>query len=86
MKLNFYTKTDCPLCEKGKALIYELLYELQNEFPIELVEFDIYQDDTLLELYQVMIPVVEIDEEVISYGILDKSLIRKRLLEKTGVS
>ncbi|MBM6618997.1 glutaredoxin family protein [Bacillus suaedaesalsae] len=82
VKINFYTKIDCPLCDKGKAVVQELA----NEFPVELIEWDIYKDDELLELYQVMIPVVEIDEEVISYGILDKNLIRKRLLEKTGVS
>lgn len=82
MKINFYTKVDCPLCEKGKAVIQELA----NDFPLEIIEFDIYKDDALLELYQVMIPVVEMDGEVVSYGMIDKNVVRKRLLVKLGDS
>lgn len=82
MKINFYTKVDCPLCEKGKAVIEQLA----NEFPLEIIEFDIYKDDALLELYQVMIPVVEMDGEVVSYGMIDKNVVRKRLLAKLGDS
>lgn len=74
--INFYTKTNCPLCEKGKAVVQELA----KEFPLEIHEFDIYEDDALLELYQVMIPVVEIDGEVVSFGMIDKNEVRKRLL------
>lgn len=76
-----YSKLDCPLCVKGKVL----LEKLGEEFPISIEEIDIYQDDTLLEKYQIMIPVVEIDGEEITYGIIDKDLIRKRLQGKPPI-
>jgi len=75
-KITFYSKENCSLCEKGLAIIHELKNEL--DFHYEVV--DIYKDDVLLEKFQIMIPVVEIDNEVISYGVLDKNSIRNRLL------
>ena len=78
MKLKFYTKKECPLCEKAKAR----LQELQGEMDFSIEEVDIYQDDALLEKYQIMIPVVEYNEEMLGYGIINKEEIRKRLLEK----
>lgn len=75
-KVVFYSKENCPLCDKGLAIIHEL----QEEFNFEYEVVDIYQDDELLEKFQIMIPVVEIEEEVVSYGNLDENSIRKRLL------
>ncbi len=73
-----YSKVNCSLCDKGK----KVLEELKKEFPLEINEIDIYQDDLLLEKYQIMIPVVEIDGEEVEFGIIHKDVIRKRLLEK----
>jgi glutaredoxin len=78
MNLQFYTKVDCPLCDKAKAK----LKELQHEINFTIKEFDIYKDDTLLEKYQLMIPVVEHEGEMLAYGQVDKEKVRKRLLEK----
>lgn len=78
MNLMFYTKVDCPLCEKAKAR----LQELQGEMDFTIEEVDIYKDDAFLEKYQIMIPVVECDGEMLGYGIINKEEIRKRLLEK----
>lgn len=75
-KVIFYSKENCSLCDKGLAIIHEL----QEEFDFEYEVVDIYQDDELLEKFQMMIPVVEIEEKVITYGILDKDSISKRLL------
>ncbi len=75
-KVIFYSKENCSLCEKGLALVKEL----QKEIPFDYEVVDIYKDDELLELYQIMIPVVKIDNDIASYGILEKDLIRKRLL------
>lgn len=73
-----YSKNNCSLCEKAN----KVLEDLREEFQFEIQEVDIYQDDTLLEKYQIMIPVVEIDGEEVEYGIIHKETIRKRLLEK----
>ncbi|TXC91065.1 glutaredoxin family protein [Metabacillus litoralis] len=75
-KVIFYSKENCPLCDKGLGV----LKEVQKEISFQYEVVDIYKDDALLELYQIMIPVVKIDEEIVSYGILDKDVIRKRLL------
>jgi glutaredoxin len=75
--INLYSKTNCPLCDKAK----QVLQELQKEFSFQINEIDIYQDDALLEKYQLMIPVVEIDGEEVDFGIVQKDVIRKRLLE-----
>ncbi|BDG45844.1 MULTISPECIES: glutaredoxin family protein [Parageobacillus] len=77
MIINLYSKTNCPLCDKAK----QVLQELQKEFTFQIREIDIYQDDALLEKYQLMIPVVEIDGEEVDFGIIQKDVIRKRLLE-----
>jgi hypothetical protein len=72
----FYSKENCSLCDKGLAILQDIQKEIF--FDVEIV--DIYKDDHLLELYQIMIPVVKIDDELVSYGILEKDRIRKRLL------
>lgn len=77
MIIRLYSKTNCPLCDKAK----QVLQELQKEFAFQIKEIDIYQDDALLEKYQLMIPVVEIDGEEVGFGIIQKDVIRKRLLE-----
>ncbi|MCZ0756536.1 glutaredoxin family protein [Anoxybacillus sp. J5B_2022] len=78
MIVNLYSKIDCPLCEKAKAV----LQELQQEWNFQINEIDIYENDALLEKYQLMIPVVEVDGEELAYGLIHKDFIRKRLLER----
>lgn len=75
MHIRLYTKTNCPLCDKAKAVLTELL----ADYLFTLEEIDIYKDDELLEKYQLMIPVVELDGEVIGYGAIEKEAVKKRL-------
>lgn len=76
-----YSKHGCPLCDEA----IEIIKDLQEEFPLQMKEIDIYVDDHLLEKYQLMIPVVEMDGEMIAYGKVDKNFIRKRLLKETVI-
>lgn len=74
-KLIFYTKENCSLCDDAKVL----LDLLRHEYPFEMDERDIYTNDVWLEEYQLMIPVVKInnitlDCEQISYDSLEKAL------------
>jgi glutaredoxin len=78
LKVVMYTKIGCPLCEKAK----KVLLELQEECSFSLEEVDIYKDDSLLEKYQLMIPVVAIDGEDVAFGQIQKVEIRKRLLSE----
>ncbi|MED4016561.1 glutaredoxin family protein [Sutcliffiella cohnii] len=78
MKVTLYSKENCSLCDKGK----KILEELQAEIKFSIEEVDIYKDDMLLEKYQIMIPVAEVDGDMLGYGIFNKVDIRNRLLEK----
>ncbi|MFD1416887.1 glutaredoxin family protein [Oceanobacillus jeddahense] len=51
--IKFYTKTNCLLCEEAKELL-----DMLNTDNIPVKEIDIYQSDTLLEKYQLIIPVI----------------------------
>lgn len=63
-KVILYTKKNCPLCDEAKYLILTL----EGQYNFELEEIDIYQDDQLLEKYQLMIPVVEVDGTEVDFG------------------
>ncbi|MFC0525518.1 glutaredoxin family protein [Pontibacillus salicampi] len=76
----FYTKPHCPLCEDAK----HILQELQQEFTFQIVEKDIYEDDVLLERYQLKIPVIKIGGEEVDFGQISEHLIRNRLQSKNA--
>ncbi len=69
IKLTLFTKTNCGLCEEAK----EEIQSIKVENNLEIEEIDIYSDDALLEEYQLMIPVVQINGEIIAYGKIHKS-------------
>ena len=73
-KVLFYTKNNCLLCDEA----YDLLKVIQEIEPFELDVINIYKDDALLEEYQIIIPVVKIDDEEL-YG---DSLKMTSILEK----
>ncbi|ALA54101.1 glutaredoxin family protein [Shouchella clausii] len=75
MNVDFYTKKGCPLCDKG----YALLKELADSYSLVIQCHDIYQDDVLLEKYQLKIPVVCIDGQEIGYGLLEKESLQKQI-------
>jgi hypothetical protein len=67
-RLRLYSRENCPLCDKAKRV----LDEVQRELGIRYEEVDIYISDELIELYGLMIPVVEWQEEIIQYGQINK--------------
>lgn len=75
MKVEFYTKEICSLCDDA----YALLKMIQSDYPFELMTYDIYQDDQLLEKYQLLIPAVQIGDvflncEEINYESLESTI------------
>lgn len=72
MKIKFYTKENCPLCDKGMLV----LMKINKDMPFTIESIDIYKDEVLLEKYQIMIPVVEVDGVEVDYGILSEEKIR----------
>jgi glutaredoxin len=78
MRVKMYSRDGCPLCDEA----LEELNLLKQTMNIEIEVVDIYKDDALLEQYQLMIPVVEYDGNMLGYGKIKKDFIRKRLLDK----
>ncbi|WP_044338277.1 glutaredoxin family protein [Rossellomorea aquimaris] len=75
----FYTRTQCGLCEDAKIT----LKLLQDELGFAINEIDIEESDELTERFGLMIPVVELDGEILQYGQIDYFTLSKRLHEKT---
>ncbi|MEH7450964.1 glutaredoxin family protein [Gottfriedia acidiceleris] len=68
MKLTLFTKENCGLCEEAK----DAIRLVQSEYEIQVNEIDIYSDDALLEEYQLMIPVIQINGETVAFGKIHK--------------
>jgi glutaredoxin len=68
IKLTLFTKENCGLCEEAK----DAIRLVQSEYEIVVNEIDIYSDDALLEEYQLMIPVIQINGETVAYGKIHK--------------
>ena len=68
-KLVLYSRDKCPLCEKAKLVLEEIEEELGVSYEI----IDIYNNDELLNLYGIMIPVVKWKGKVIQYGQINKN-------------
>src|SRR2546427_10779177 len=59
-----YTKHDCPLCDKAKAL-HE---ELSKEFPLNLIEKDVNSEEKARKYYADRVPVILVNgREVAGY-------------------
>ncbi|MFP3918387.1 glutaredoxin family protein [Lysinibacillus telephonicus] len=67
MKVQFYSRPDCPLCVEGLSVLK--LVQEDVEFEIEVINIE--DDDQIHEKYMLMIPVVEREGKVIQYGNLD---------------
>ncbi|KGR80031.1 glutaredoxin family protein [Ureibacillus manganicus] len=67
MLVKFYSRPNCSLCEEGLAT----LKLVQEDIPFTIEVINIEDSEELHEKYMLMIPVVEKDNEVIQYGILD---------------
>jgi glutaredoxin len=78
-KVLFYTRNQCGLCQDAKIT----LKLLEDELGFEIKEIDIDENDDLTERFGLMIPVVEMEGEILQYGQIDYFTLSKRLHEKT---
>jgi glutaredoxin len=58
MRLLFYTKAGCPLCEEAE----ELLDEAKTRVDFEVEKIDIYRDDALFARYRYRVPVIRVGD------------------------
>lgn len=77
MLVKFYSRPNCSLCEEGLIT----LKLVQEDIPFKIEIINIEETDQLHEKYMLMIPVVEKNDQVIQYGILDYATLFEHLSE-----
>lgn len=76
MELVIYSRTVCPLCD----IVKDYLEILKADIPkLSWKEIDIYKDDALLEEYQIRIPVVVYQDQVLAEGNVDFEVLKKKI-------
>jgi glutaredoxin len=75
IRVDIYSKADCPLCDKAK----DVIVSVQDEFGFEIHEIDITQDSRLFEQYKESIPVIFIDGRKAFKYRVDPKELRKKL-------
>ncbi|MCZ6820134.1 MAG: glutaredoxin family protein [Calditrichaeota bacterium] len=76
IKVEIFSKRDCPLCDIAKAI----LVKVQEEIPFELQTIDITGDRELFSEYKEQIPVIFINGSKAFKYRVDESELRKRLV------
>jgi len=80
MRVEIYSKSDCPLCDEAKRV----LAEVRAHLPFELVEVNIESDPVLYQRFRYDIPVVFVDGQKAFKHKLDRSALERRLkLQRT---
>ena len=73
MRVFFYTKAGCPLCEEAE----ELLDEARERMSFEVEKIDIYRDDALFQRYRYRVPVIRVgDDDVLELKITLDDLMK----------
>lgn len=65
--IKFYSRPNCELCIEG----LQTLKIVQEDIAFEIEHYNIEENDALHEQYMLMIPVVELNNEIIQFGQLD---------------
>jgi glutaredoxin len=71
-----YSRPDCHLCEEARS---EILSLRDQGLSFELQEIDIEGDDELHRRFLERIPVVIVDDRIVSELVLDRDALRSRL-------
>jgi glutaredoxin len=58
MRVLFYTKAGCPLCEDAEGL----LERAADAVPLEIEKVDIYRDQALFDRYRYRVPVIRLGD------------------------
>jgi hypothetical protein len=73
--LVYYTKPDCPLCDKG----WPVATALAARHRLALQKVDILSDPALARRYGEKIPVLALGEEELGWGRLSERALERRL-------
>ncbi|WP_075619835.1 glutaredoxin family protein [Paenisporosarcina indica] len=67
MRVQFYSRPNCPLCEEASLM----LRMVEEDVPLEIETINIEDDDTIHEKYMLRIPVIISEGKVIQEGRID---------------
>lgn len=73
--LVFFSKDDCPLCDKGLAVAQRLA----TRHGLRIEKVDIESDPALMDQYAERVPVLELDEAELGWGLLSERAIERKL-------
>jgi len=73
--LIYFSKDDCPLCDKGLAVVQRLA----ARHGLQIKKIDIESDPALLARYRERVPVLELDETELGWGLLSERAIERKL-------
>lgn len=76
IKLQLYTKADCPLCDEAKASL-ELF---AAQFAIQIDEIDITSNLGLFTKYKELIPVLELEGKRLFVHRIDAKALKRKLI------
>lgn len=76
IKLQLYTKADCPLCDEAK----ESLQSLAAQVPIQIEEIDITANLALFTKYKELIPVLELEGKRLFVHRIHVRVLKRKLM------
>ena len=76
IKLQLYTKADCPLCDEAK----KVLEQFAAQFPIQIEEIDITANLGLFTKYKELIPVLELEGERLFVHRIHVKVLKRKLM------
>ena len=76
IKLQLYTKADCPLCDEAK----KSLEPFAAQFPIQIEEIDITANLGLFTKYKELIPVLELEGKRLFVHRIHVKVLKRKLM------
>lgn len=77
MIVHFYSRPNCELCVEG----LQLLKLVQEDITFQIEQINIEENDTIHGKYMLMIPVVELNHQIVQYGQLDYPTLYEALMD-----
>ncbi|MBF8266252.1 MAG: glutaredoxin [Dehalococcoidia bacterium] len=78
IRLTFYSKPNCPLCDEAR----DMLEDLNQEFALVVTEINILSNPAIYEKYKYIIPVLELENGQVIKARFTEAELRKALIER----
>ena len=78
IRLTFYSKPNCPLCDEAR----DMLDDLKRDFNLSVTEVNILSDPAIYEKYKYFIPVLELETGQVIRARFTEAALRTALNER----